>query len=136
MAIDVHDRRNAGTYATREADESWRRGVPETRDLEAARRPAGDEVEAWLRAGGLVVVGRPRFCERRRTYANLTELNADLRARTRRSILHELSDEELSRLAEGICERIAGNDCAGEPIHEIDHWTAWEAQKDDDEASA
>src|SRR5699024_6338688 len=27
MAIDFHDRRNAGTYAAREADHSWRRAI-------------------------------------------------------------------------------------------------------------
>jgi hypothetical protein len=96
MAIDVHDRRNAGTYDVREADESWRRPSPGSR----THWPARGRHRLWR---GLVVVGRHRFSERRRTYANLKELNADLHARTGRSILHGLTDEELSRLADCCC---------------------------------
>ncbi|MDI3331014.1 MAG: class I SAM-dependent methyltransferase [Micrococcus sp.] len=109
---------------------------PRLVDVEAARRPSGDEVDAWLREAGLAVVGHHRLSERRRSYANLEDLNADLRARTGRSILHELTDEEVSRLADEICARIAEDLCDGEPIHEIDHWTVWEAQKDNETASA
>lgn len=109
---------------------------PRLVDVEAARRPSGDEVDAWLREAGLAVVGRHWLAERRQTYANLKELNADLRARTGRSILHELKDEELSRLADEICQRISDSVGNGGPIHEIDHWTVWDAQKDNDEALA
>jgi ubiquinone/menaquinone biosynthesis C-methylase UbiE len=109
---------------------------PRLVDVEAARRPSGDEVDAWLREAGLAVVGHHRLSERRRTYTNLKELHADLCARTGRSILHELTDEEVSGLADEICARIADEVCDGEPIHEIDHWTLWEAQKTNKEASA
>lgn len=109
---------------------------PRLVDVEAARRPSGDEaVDAWLRDAGLTVVGHHRLPERRRTYANLQELHTDLRARTGRSILHELTDGELCRLADEICERVADTVSDGEPIHEIDHWTVWQAQKDNEEAS-
>ncbi|HLR44881.1 MAG TPA: class I SAM-dependent methyltransferase [Brevibacterium sp.] len=109
---------------------------PRLVDVEAARRPSGDEVDAWLREAGLAVVGHHRLSERRSTYANLQELNADLRARTGRSILHELTDEELTRLVDEICGNIADSVSDGEPIHEIDHWTVWEARKDNEEAPA
>lgn len=110
---------------------------PRLVDVEAARRPGSNEsMDAWLREAGLAVVGHHRLPERRRTYASLQELNTDLRARTGRSILHELTDGELCRLADEICERVADTVSDGEPIHEIDHWTVWQAQKDNEEASA
>jgi ubiquinone/menaquinone biosynthesis C-methylase UbiE len=109
---------------------------PRLVDVEAARRPSGDQVDAWLRQAGLAVVGRYRLAERRKTYASLEQLHTDLCARTGRSILHDLTDEEVSRLAEEICARIADEVRDGEPIHEIDHWTVWEAQKDNEPASA
>ncbi|NUL44962.1 methyltransferase domain-containing protein [Cellulosimicrobium funkei] len=107
---------------------------PRLLDVEATRRPRSDDVDAWLGQAGLAAVEHHRLSERRRTYENLEELNADLRARTGRSILHELTDEELSRLADEICDRIASTIGDDGAIHEIDHWTVWEARRDNKQA--
>jgi hypothetical protein len=54
-------------------------------------------------------------------HAVFDELAADLRGRTGRSILHELSDAELAKLVGFIGERPA----VGGPAIERDRWTLW-----------
>ena len=63
----------------------------------------------------------------RRTYTNFDELREDLLSHTGRSILHELSDEELADLVAYIQEQLHGND--EQAIVEQDRWTIWSAQK-------
>ncbi|WP_406279426.1 hypothetical protein [Embleya sp. NBC_00896] len=97
---------------------------PALLDVEAARRPSAPAVEAALRAAGLGAVRGTALEETRRVYANAREVTADLRARTGRSILHELTDRELADLAAYIESRLP----AEGPIHESDHWTVWSAR--------
>lgn len=85
--------------------------------LAAARRPTAEAVERALREAGFGVVRTSAPTETRREYADAHEAAADLRARTGRSILHELTDPELDDPAACIQARLP----ASTPIHESDH---------------
>ncbi|MFC7401641.1 class I SAM-dependent methyltransferase [Citricoccus sp. GCM10030269] len=101
---------------------------PRLAEIEARRRPTRAALDEQLRSAGLTVVGHHHLSERRRSYSTLEELHADLMSRTGRSILHELDDAELRRLADHICAILVDSFRYGEPIHEVDHWTIWHAQ--------
>lgn len=101
---------------------------PRLADVEADRRPAAEQVEVALSAAGFSLAGTHRLTELRRTYGDVDALRADLMARTGRSILHALDDEELARLTERICREATVGTAAGEPVREVDHWTLWEAR--------
>jgi len=98
---------------------------PRLLELEQARRPESADITTRLTDAGFTgVIALPLF-EQRRTYANGDELAADLRARTGRSILHELTDDELELLITSIEDRAAGSF----PLTEADRWTVWTARK-------
>ncbi|MYS83139.1 class I SAM-dependent methyltransferase [Embleya scabrispora] len=92
---------------------------PALLDIEAARRPTTEAVTAALREAGFGAIRTTALTETRREYADAREVAADLMARTGRSILHELTDDELAELAAYIRARLP----AEGPIHETDHWT-------------
>ncbi|MDB5084912.1 MAG: methyltransferase type 11 [Bacilli bacterium] len=94
---------------------------PRLMQVESSRRPTAAQVTAALNAAEFNVVKEHTLWETRRTYTNKEELSADLRERTGRSILHELTDAELSDLIDYICTRLPS---AG-PIFEKDRWTIW-----------
>ncbi|MFE3199783.1 class I SAM-dependent methyltransferase [Embleya sp. NPDC059237] len=91
--------------------------------IETARRPTGATVEAALREAGFTAVRTTALAETRRSYTDAREVGADLRARTGRSLLHELTDTELDALAAYIESKLPSR----APITEIDHWTIWSA---------
>ncbi|MEK2479158.1 class I SAM-dependent methyltransferase [Streptomyces noursei] len=92
-------------------------------DVERRRRPSGTEVEAAMRAAGFGDVRSVPLAELRREYAGADEVRDDVLARTGRSILHELSDDQLAELADYLTDRLRS--VAG--IREVDHWTVWVA---------
>ncbi|MEU0938307.1 class I SAM-dependent methyltransferase [Embleya sp. NPDC005971] len=94
--------------------------------IEAARRPIAAAVEAALHAAGFGAVRTTALTETRREYADAHEVAADLRARTGRSILHDLTDPELDDLAAYIQARLPTRG----PIHETDHWTLWSTTRE------
>ncbi|MEW1982574.1 class I SAM-dependent methyltransferase [Citricoccus sp. NPDC079358] len=98
---------------------------PRLVDFEAARRPNADSIDAAVRAAGFVDVRIAPVAERRRAYDRFEDLASDLKARTGRSILHELSDPELLNLVDFIDHKIG----AEGTIDEIDYWTIWTASK-------
>ncbi len=79
---------------------------------------------AILRAG-FIDIGTITFWETRRVYGSFNELAEDLRARTGRSILHDLDEEELRELITFIGERVTSSEC----IVEMDKWTVWHSIK-------
>ncbi|MDH6124940.1 class I SAM-dependent methyltransferase [Kitasatospora sp. GP82] len=91
-------------------------------DVEAARRPSAVRVEAAMRAAGFGGVRTLELAETRREYADPEEVRADLLARTGRSILHELTDGQLTELADCVTARLPEG-----PVRESDHWTCWAA---------
>ncbi len=97
---------------------------PKLRAIEAARRPAPEKVITALRANGFLEVSSTSLWETRKTYEGIEALSSDLAARTGRSILHDLSDEELMALIDYIRSHLPERG----PIIEKDRWTLWAAQ--------
>ena len=91
--------------------------------VEAGRRPTDAAVRAALLATGFRDIETIVLWESRKTHENREQLARDLRARTGRSILHDLSDGELEELISHIGARIPANG----PIIEKDRWTLWSA---------
>jgi ubiquinone/menaquinone biosynthesis C-methylase UbiE len=98
---------------------------PRLLEIELRRRPNDAAVRAGLAAAGFQEIQRRGVLEVRRVYASVEELAPDLRARTERSILHELSDDELERLVAFIQARVP----AGAPITDASQWTLWWGRK-------
>ena len=98
---------------------------PRLLPAEAERRPRGDAVLASIRAAGFAAPRSRTLWEVRQRYDRFEELAADLTARTGRSILHLLSDEEIAKLVAFVRTRLPD----GESIIEQDRWTLWFAVK-------
>lgn len=94
---------------------------PRLLDVERERRPDTHSVVDAMRDADFGAVTTHALNETRRVYGSAQELEADLRSRTGRSILHELDDAEMETLIQFIGERVAGSF----PVHEADHWTIW-----------
>lgn len=94
---------------------------PQLLAKEAKRRPEDQAVREALQKNGFEQVATTSLLEVRRRYERWEELEQDLLARTGRSILHELSDEELQILVTYIGEKVAHETS----IEEQDHWTIW-----------
>lgn len=108
---------------TREHPRGWFfECFPRLLAIETGRRPATESVERALQATGFKDVRSLTLWEVRRTYASVDELEHDLAARTGRSILHALDDDELRKLIDFIRARIGPP-----PILERDRWTVWSA---------
>jgi ubiquinone/menaquinone biosynthesis C-methylase UbiE len=96
---------------------------PRLLEIERRRRPDASAVAKAMTHVGFTEISSAPVPEVRRTYASLDELQTDLRARTGRSILHELTDSELDLLIGQISERVADSF----PLREVDYWTIWTA---------
>lgn len=97
---------------------------PQLKEIEAQRR---HECEMMLRAltdAGFTSVKQDQLWEIRREYTHASELREDLMSRKGRSLLHALSDQELSVLVDEIEGKIESY-----PLVEKDRWTIWVAQK-------
>jgi ubiquinone/menaquinone biosynthesis C-methylase UbiE len=101
---------------------------PELASNERARRHDHSAVSHALEQANFNLVHQITLWETRKTYADADELSIDLLSRTGRSILHELSDEELNDLVQYIREQLPLNR-NGVPIVEQDRWTVWVGQK-------
>ena len=109
MAIDFHARRNRSTYTGRQADAGW---------VEAIRR-----IVDALQAAGFRDIKGVTLWELRKTHDDWQGLKQDLANRTGRSILHDLSYDELAALILFVEKRLAPDG----PIVEKDRWTMWSA---------
>ncbi|WP_233233862.1 class I SAM-dependent methyltransferase [Bordetella sp. LUAb4] len=98
---------------------------PRLSAVEAGRRPTDAKVRDALRQAGFQSLESVTLWETRRVYTHFENLAQDLASRTGRSILHELSDEELQTLIAHIGERTG----RAEPVEEQDRWTLWIARK-------
>lgn len=98
---------------------------PRLLDEEARRRPASTTVVTALEDAGFDRIIALPLVERRAAWLTWPALEADLRARTGRSILHALSDAELERLIARIRNATTGEF----PLTEADRWTVWTARK-------
>lgn len=98
---------------------------PRLLEEEEQRRPGTVAFANVLREVGFEKVTSESFWESRRIYADEESLRVDLRSRTGRSILHDLTDEELTRLTDVIVDAIDGR----YPLKEEDRWTMWIGRK-------
>ncbi len=96
---------------------------PRLLDVERARRPDGERVLAAIAAGGLRDGRATSLWELRRRHADREDLLAELRARTGRSLLHELDDAELEELVAHLRDALPEG-----PVDEHDRWTLWSAR--------
>ena len=95
---------------------------PRLLDVENGRRPDPLQVDAALASAGFVDRTTTTLWEVRRRYADREDYLAEIAARTGRSILYELSDDELGGLVEELRRRLAVD-----PFVEQDRWTLWRA---------
>ncbi|MUK89504.1 methyltransferase domain-containing protein [Ornithinibacillus sp. L9] len=111
-------------------DESHIRGYifdlfPRLSTIEMNRRHESKEVLEKLLVNGFTSIQEVQLWETRKTYTNKKQLLQDLRKRTGRSILHELSDQELEVLLNHVGQAISTDG----DIIEKDRWTIWTAVK-------
>ncbi len=94
---------------------------PKLVEREIARRRESAVVREAFQRGGFQQCREEQLWETRAVYPDSDALASDLLARTGRSILHELTDEELSELVEYIRGQLEGQ----KEIVERDRWTVW-----------
>lgn len=95
---------------------------PRLLDVENGRRRTSSQVTAALAAAGFGEISTTTLWEVRRRYPDREDYLAEIAARTGRSILHELSDDELADLVEELRRRLPDG-----PMVEQDRWTLWRA---------
>lgn len=98
---------------------------PRLVEKETTRRHQSQVVIETLKAAGYRDIEEVKLWEIRKVYDTKEQLLRDLRARTGRSILHELNDKELQELINHIDATLATTDS----IVEKDRWTIWKAVK-------
>jgi len=96
---------------------------PRLLTVELARRPTDAAVRDALLATGFRDIEGVTLWELRKTHGDWEGLKQDLTNRTGRSILHDLSDDELAELILFVEKRLP----ADGPIVEKDRWTVWSA---------
>ncbi|GCE26550.1 methyltransferase [Dictyobacter alpinus] len=99
---------------------------PKLAKQEVARRYDNATVMGELHQTGFRVVQKRQLWETRQIHMNFAALEQDLNARAGRSILHELTDEELRDLNDYIHRQLDGDHQA---IVEQDRWTIWSAMR-------
>ncbi|MGN8644888.1 class I SAM-dependent methyltransferase [Gracilibacillus sp. HCP3S3_G5_1] len=98
---------------------------PDLKEKEINRRHKSLVVKELLQQIGFREVEKRTLWETRKIYETKAELLQDLRARTGRSILHELTDHELNRLVDYVDKAIT----IDQHIVDKDRWTIWKAVK-------
>ncbi|MNM98020.1 putative methyltransferase YcgJ [compost metagenome] len=98
---------------------------PKLLEKEISRRYSSHEVLTALKQTGFNMIIEFQYWETRKTYNDFEQLKHDLLNRTGRSILHELSEDELIDLVKFIENKIEHI----KPIKEEDRWTVWIADK-------
>lgn len=98
---------------------------PRLAAIESSRRHRSDTVIGAMNEAGFESVEEQKWWETRRRYASFRELADDLTSRLGRSILHELTDDELEALVHHLQQTLPHSD-----IVEADRWTVWIARKE------
>ncbi len=100
---------------------------PRLVERETTTRYDTAEVQQALTANRLRLTQTVSLWETRKVYDDIEQLKQDLLLRTGRSILHELTDEELQDVVNHVENKLAGQQL---PIVEQDRWTLWFAVKE------
>lgn len=101
--------------------------APELIKAETMRRHSSERVHEALRKSGFTKIKEVKLWETRKRYSTLNKLVNDLRKRTGRSILFELTDDRLEKMIHYIERKLQDET----DIMERDRWTCWIAQKND-----
>ncbi|TVY09561.1 class I SAM-dependent methyltransferase [Paenibacillus cremeus] len=104
----------------------WFERFPKLASMETKRRHSLTTVGEALREAGFRQVEAVQLWETRKRYVSFADYREELLQRTGRSILHELTDEELKVLADRI-ESEAGYR-PQDTVVEKDRWTVWFAK--------
>ncbi|WP_413382685.1 class I SAM-dependent methyltransferase [Alkalihalobacillus sp. 1P02AB] len=99
---------------------------PHLIEKESARRYTNEQVISALKQAGFSKNTEVQLWEVREEYKDKEQLLNDIRERTGRSILHDLTDAQLQELVSHLDEVFP----SGEVIVEKDRWTIWKAQKE------
>ncbi|KGA96401.1 methyltransferase type 11 [Alkalihalobacillus alcalophilus ATCC 27647 = CGMCC 1.3604] len=99
---------------------------PHLIEKESARRYTSEQVVSALKHANFAEISEVQLWEVRKEYKAKDELLNDIRERTGRSILHDLTDAQLQELVSHLDEVLP----SGEAIVEKDRWTIWKAQKE------
>lgn len=97
---------------------------PKLIETEMGRRPTDVAVRNALLDAGFHSPRVLTVWETRKVYRSFDDLSKDLLGRTGRSILHDLTDHELTQLVEFINKRMASQS----QIIERDRWTIWSSK--------
>ncbi|WP_242265829.1 MULTISPECIES: class I SAM-dependent methyltransferase [unclassified Bacillus cereus group] len=98
---------------------------PKLIEIESKRRPKTNTIQTELQKHSLHVLPAQTQWEIRKIHDSVEALLQDLSPRTGRSILYELTDDELSQLLQHIQTALQNVS----PIIERDRWTIWSALK-------
>jgi ubiquinone/menaquinone biosynthesis C-methylase UbiE len=98
---------------------------PKLKTKEISRRYDAQNMRSALESAGFHIEDTVKLWETRRIYTDLESLRSDILLRTGRSILHELTDEELNQLVKFIDIKLQNQST----IIEKDCWTIWFARK-------
>lgn len=98
---------------------------PKLASIETSRRYPSQKVMKALASNGFYITTAEKLWETRQTYHHFEQLRNDLLKRTGRSILHELTNDEISMLIQTIQSKLNHQT----PIIEKDRWTIWIAIK-------
>ncbi|MEY6552609.1 class I SAM-dependent methyltransferase [Bacillus cereus] len=98
---------------------------PKLIEIESKRRPKTNTIQTELQKHSLHVLPAQTQWEIRKIHDSVEALLQDLSPRTGRSILYELTDDELSQLLQYIQTALQNVS----PIIERDRWTIWSAMK-------
>lgn len=98
---------------------------PQLKHIETNRRYHSNAVVTELHQAGFHKIKINTIWETRKSYQDREELESDLLERTGRSILHDLTDDQLRDMIDVLLAPYK----PGEPIYEKDRWTIWVAEK-------
>lgn len=87
---------------------------------EKTRRPDSEKFQDLVKQAGLEVHQVEKIPEVRKDYATIDDLCGEIRERKGKSILFELSDEELDEYCQGLKKKAVSR-----PMVEQDIWTVW-----------
>ncbi|WP_444684792.1 class I SAM-dependent methyltransferase [Alkalicoccus luteus] len=96
---------------------------PHLAEVEKKRRPNKMDVLEQMKAAGFTGVTVFSIWEKRKQFATRQQLLDDLRQRTGRSILHELTDSELEAFLDFLQTKLSEG-----AVTEADRWTIWTGQ--------
>lgn len=112
---------------------------PKLLEKERSRRHSASVVQELLKVAGFIEVKQIELWEKRQSYSSFQDYRIDMLSRKGRSILHDLTDNELKKLVDFIEQKMYGGiegtlpetveGYLEESIVEQDRWTVWICRK-------